>query len=154
MCGAMLAMIIFVLGLLKFPVTLNSFTRFPSYTKFIFAAISYRSSSSCCSSLTDARPCCCSLASSFVAAGSSLSASFSIHIPYSPSSCYTVKKQYHVRSAAFLQVRLVLLPRVLILRCIILRLYFSKMCSSFITRLWEIFWKFYGHTKTTFELIL
>ena len=86
MCGVMLAMIIFVLELLKLPVTLNSFRRFPSYTNFIFAAISYRSSSSCCCSLT-AGPCYCSLASSFVAAGSSLSASFStsfsLSYPYS-----------------------------------------------------------------------
>ena len=135
MCGAMLAMIIFVLGLLKFPVTLNSFTRFPSYTKFIFAAISYRSSSSCCSSLTDARPCCCSLASSFVAAGSSLSASFytmSLRL-FCPYPIFSIILLYN-KEAAFQQVRLMLLPRVLIQRCIVLKLYFSKMSSSFIIR--------------------
>ena len=55
-----------------------------------------------------------------------------VHIPYSPSSCYTIKKQFHVRSAVFLQASLVLLPRVLIKRFIILKFYFSKMNSSFI----------------------
>ena len=90
----------------------------------------------------------CSFASSssFVAAVSSPSASFFtmsfslfVHIPYSPSSCYTIKRQYHVRSTAFLQVHLVLLPQVLIQRCIILKLYFSKINSPFIIRFWEIF---------------
>ena len=52
MCGAVLAMMIFVLDLFKFPVILNSFTRFPSYTNFIFATVSYCTSSSCCCSLT------------------------------------------------------------------------------------------------------
>ena len=65
----MLAMIIFMLGLFKFPVTLNSFTRFPSYTNFIFTTVSCRSSSSCCYSLAAAGPCCCS-SSSLAAAGS------------------------------------------------------------------------------------
>ena len=37
----MLAMILFVLALFKFPVTLNSFKRFPSFTNFIFATVSY-----------------------------------------------------------------------------------------------------------------
>ena len=60
----------------------------------------------------------------------------SVHIPYSPPSCYTINKKFQVRSAVFLQVRLVLLPQVLIQRCIILKLYFSKMCSPFITRFW------------------
>ena len=74
-------MIILVLELFKFPVTLNSFTRFPSCTNFIFATVSYRSSS-CCSLAADG-PCCCSLASSssLTATGScycsSSSASFS-----------------------------------------------------------------------------
>ena len=63
---------------------------------------------------------------------------FPVHIPYSPSSCYTIKKQYHVRSAAFLQVHLVLLSQVLLQRCIILKLYISKMYSSFTIRFWEI----------------
>ena len=89
MCGVMLAMIIFVLELFKFPVTLNSFTRFPSDTNFIFAALSYGSSSSCCCSLTAAGPCCCSLASYFVAVGSSLSASFS-SMSFSVSCPYTI----------------------------------------------------------------
>ena len=61
-----------------------------------------------------------------------------VHIPYSPSSCYTIKKQFHVHSAVFLQVHLMLLPRVLIQRCVILKLYFSKMNSSFIN-FWEVF---------------
>ena len=90
MCGVMLAMIIFVLELFKFPVTLNSFTRFLSYTNFIYATISYRSSSSCCCSLVAAGPCCSSLVSSpsFVAAGSCCSStsfstmSFYLSSPY------------------------------------------------------------------------
>ena len=72
-----------MLGLFKFPVTLNSFTRFPSYNNFIFATVLYRSSSSCWF-LAAAGPCCCSLASyssSLVATGfyccSSCFASFS-----------------------------------------------------------------------------
>ena len=79
MCGEMLAMIIFVLELFKFPFTLIFFTHIHSYTNFIFATVSYRSSSSCCCSLAAGGPCCCSLASSssLGAAGSSLPASFS-----------------------------------------------------------------------------
>ena len=135
-------MIIFVLHLFKFPVILNSFTPFHSYSNFIFTTVSYRSSSSCfyCS-LAAALRCSFASSSSFVAAVSSPSASFFtmsfslfVHIPYSPSSCYTIKRQYHLRSAAFLQVHLVLLPQVLIQRCIILKLYFSKINSPFIIR--------------------
>ena len=59
----MLIMIIFVLGLFKFLFTLNSFTRFPLRTNFIFVTVSYRSSS--CA----AGPCCCT-SSSLTAAGS------------------------------------------------------------------------------------
>ena len=55
-----------------------------------------------------------------------------VHIPYSTSSCYTIKKQFHVRSAVFLQVHLVLLTRVLIQICILLKLYFSKIYLYFI----------------------
>ena len=145
----MLTMIIFVLELFKFPVTLNAFTRFPSYTNFIFATISYRSSSSlsCCCSLAAVGPYGCSLASS----SSSLATGFffffyfffhdvpSVHIPFSPSSCYITKKQYHVRSTAFLQVHLVLLSQVLIQRFVILKLHFSNMYSSFILYPFEKF---------------
>ena len=81
MGGVMLAIIIFVLGLLKFSVTLNPSTHFPSYTNFIFATASYCSSSSCCCcSLTAAGPCCCSSSSLAVAGSyccSSSSTSFS-----------------------------------------------------------------------------
>ena len=73
----MLAMIIFMLGLFKFPVTLNSFTRFPSYTNFIFTTVSCRSSSSCCYSLAAAGPCCCSSSSA-----SSSTMSFNFSCPY------------------------------------------------------------------------
>ena len=144
MCGVMLVMIIFVLGLFKFLVILNSFTRFPSYANFIFATVSYRSSSSCCCSLAAVGLYRCSLASSsssLAAAGSSSASfstkSFSLSRPYPIFSIILLykKKQYHVRSAAFLQVHLVLLPRVLIQRCIFLKLNFSKMCSSFIINL-------------------
>ena len=71
----MLAMIIFVLEFFKFHVTLNSFTRFPSYANFIFATVS-----SCCCSLAAVDPCCYSLASSSSLAAarfSSSAASFS-----------------------------------------------------------------------------
>ena len=92
MCGVMLAMIIFVLELLKFPVTLNTFTRFPSHANFLFATVSYRSSSSCCCSLAAAGPYCCALASSsssslaaagFCSSSTSFSTmSFSLSRPY------------------------------------------------------------------------
>ena len=143
MCGVMLAMIIFVLDLFKFPVTLNSFTRFPSYTNFIFAAVSY-----------------CSyhpvvvlwlllvvllLAVALWVLLLLFLRCFSVspvHIPYSLSSCYIIKKQFHVCPAVFLQVHLVLLPRVPIQRSIISKLYFSKMCSSFINIFLRIFFQF------------
>ena len=146
MCGVMLAIIIFVLGPFKFSITLNCFMCFPSYTNFIFGTVSYCSSSSSCS-LAAASSCCWSLTSfSSFAAGfycCSLACSSPllflrylsispVHIPYSASSCYTIKKQFHVCSAVFLKVHFVLLRRVLILRCIILKLYFSKMNLSFI----------------------
>ena len=79
----MLAMIIFVLDLFKFPVTLNSFTRFPSHTNFIFATLSFCSSSSCCCSLAAAgtsSSCCYSLASS---SASFSTISFNLSSPYS-----------------------------------------------------------------------
>ena len=66
----MLAMIIFMLDLFRFPVTVNSFTRFPSYTNFIFATESYCSSSFYFCSMAAAvaggtfSSGCCSLASS------------------------------------------------------------------------------------------
>ena len=49
MCGVRLSIIILVLALFKFPVTLNSFTRLPSCTKFISGTVSYCSSSCYCS---------------------------------------------------------------------------------------------------------
>ena len=67
MWDVILAMIIFVLDLFKFPVTLHSFTRLPSNANFIF-----------CYSLAAADSCCCPFASSFLAVScSSSSASFS-----------------------------------------------------------------------------
>ena len=124
-----------MLGPFKFPVTLNSFTCFPSYTNFIFSTVSYCSSSSCCCSLAAAgtsSSCCCSLPSSSASFStmSFLSIS-SVRISYSPWSCYTIKKQFNVRSTVFRQVHLVFLPWVLIQRRIILKLYFSKWNSSF-----------------------
>ena len=91
MCGVMLAMIIFVLDVFKFPVTLNSFMHFPSYTNFIFVTVSYRSSSSCCCSLAAAGSWCYFFAtfSSFVAVGfcccssaSFSTMSFNLSLPY------------------------------------------------------------------------
>ena len=62
----MLAIIIFVESLFEFPVTLNSFKRFPSRTNFIFATVSYRLSSSyCCCYLAAAGTCCCFSTMSF-----------------------------------------------------------------------------------------
>ena len=120
MCGVMLAMIIFVLDLFKFPVTLNFLHVFPR---------------------TPASSCCCSLASSSLRC-LSISA---VHIPYSPSSSYTIQKQFYVFSPVFLQGHLVLLSRVLRQRCIILKLYFSKMYPSFVIyslrNLFQILWR-------------
>ena len=70
----MLAMIILVLELLKFAVTLNSFTQFPSFTNFLFTTVSYHSSSR--RSLATGI-CCCSSSSLTAAGCSSSSASFS-----------------------------------------------------------------------------
>ena len=89
MCDVMLSMIILVLALFKFPVILNSFTRFPSYTNFSCVTVSYHSSSSSSSSSSF-----CSLASSSSfsfssltgADSSSFSASFSA-MPYNRSCC-------------------------------------------------------------------
>ena len=70
MCGVMLVIIILVLALSKFPVTLNSSTRVPSYANFIFETASYCSSSSFCY---------CSVASSSV---SFSTMSFNLSHPY------------------------------------------------------------------------
>ena len=83
MCGVMLAMIIFVLDLLKFPVTLNSLTHFPAYNNFIFVTVSYYSLSfSCCSlaAASTSSSCCCSVASS---SASFYTISFNLCCPYS-----------------------------------------------------------------------
>ena len=84
MCSVMLAMIIFVLDLFKFPVTLNFFTRFPLCSNFIFATVSYCSSSSCFCYLAAAvdtfSSCCCPLASSST---SFSTMSFNLCRPYS-----------------------------------------------------------------------
>ena len=64
-----------------------------------------------------------------------------VHIPYCPSSFYTIKKKFNVCSTVFLRVDLVLLPRVLIQCCITLKLYFSKMNSAFINTFLRIFSK-------------
>ena len=118
--------------------------RFPSYTNFIFGTVSYGSSSSCCS-LAAAGPCCSPwlllLPWPLLLFAVALFLLFlfprrlsisSVLIPCYPSSCYIMKKQFHVRYAVFLQVTLVFVPRVLIQRCVILKLYFSKMNLSFI----------------------
>ena len=150
MCSVMLAMIIFVLDLFKFPVTLNFFTRFPLCSNFIFATVSYCSSSSCFCSLAAAvdtfSSCCCPWLLLLLLFLRCLSIS-AVHILYSPSSSYIIKKQFHVRSEVFVQVHLMLLPWVLMQRCIILKLYFSKMCASFVIFLENFFLKFYGQEK-------
>ena len=117
MCGVMLSIIIFVLALFQFPLALNSFTRFPSCANLILGTISYCSSSSSSSS------CLGSLASLLLLLLRCFSISL-VHISYSPSFCYIIKKQFHVRSAVFLQVRLLLPTQVLIRRFIILKLCF------------------------------
>ena len=67
------------------------------------------------------------------------------HILHHPVIQYTIKKQFHTRSPTFLQVHPVLLSRVLIQRCITLKLYFSKMYASFIIcflrNFFQILWK-------------
>ena len=83
MCGVMLAMIIFVLDLFKFPVTLNSLTHFPAYTNFIFVTESYYSLLfTCCSvaAASTSSSCYCSLASSSACFSTM---SFSLCHPYS-----------------------------------------------------------------------
>ena len=79
----MLTMIIFVLALFKFPATLNSFTRFPSETNFIFATVSYCSSSSCsCSLAAASTSSCCPLASFSSSSASFYTMSFNLSRPY------------------------------------------------------------------------
>ena len=61
-------------------------------------------------------------------------------------SCYIIKKQFHVHSAVFLQVHLVLLSWVLIQHCIILLTGFSSSQSCLFIGFWgkfpQIFWSF------------
>ena len=65
---------------------------------------------------------------------------FAVHIPYSS---YTINKQFHVGSAVFLQVHLVLLSWVLIQRCIISQKWIHLLLKYF----WKFSWKFYGQKK-------
>ena len=136
--GLMLFMIILVLDLFKFTVTLNSFTRFPSYTNFIFAT------ALCCYSLAAGiSSCCYSLASS--SACFSLM-SFNLSGPYF---ILSITLLYNKKAVSRTLCSLsACASRVLIQRCIILKLYFSKMNSSFIKYFWQIFFKFYGQEKT------
>ena len=145
--------IIFVLGLFKFPVTLNSFTGSSSYTNFIFATVSYCSSSSCFCSLpaadsTSVSSCYCPLASS---SASFSTMSFDLSCPYPIFSIILLcnKEVILFSPAVFLQVHLMLLPRVLIQRCITLKLYFSKMNSSFINIFLRNFLKILWAEKMT-----
>ena len=71
MCGVMLVIIILVLALSKFPVTLNSSARVPSYTNF---TVSY-----CSSYCSSSSFCYCSVASSSV---SFSTMSFNLSHPY------------------------------------------------------------------------
>ena len=139
MCGVILAMIIFVLELFKFPVTLNSFTRLPSNANFIFVTVSYHSlSSSCCRSSAAAGPC---PSSSLAATGfSSSSASFytmSFNLSCCPYPIFSIILSYNKKGVSRMLCSLSASASrtaawVLTRRCIILNLYFSKMCSSFI----------------------
>ena len=123
----MLFIIIFVLALFKFQVTLNSFTRFPSYTNFIFGTISYCSSSSCC----------CSLASS---SASSSTMSFNLCRPYSILSIILLYNKEGVSRTlcSFPQVHLVLLPQVLI-GCCITYYCISQKCTDLLLYNFEKF---------------
>ena len=150
--------IVFVLGPFKFPVTLNSFTGFSSYTNFIFATVSYcssSSSSSCFCSLaaadsTSVSSCYCPLASS---SASFSTMSFDLSCPYPIFSIILLynKEAILFSPAVFLQVHLMLLPQVLIQRCITLKLYFSKMNSSFINIFLRNFLKILWTEKMTGE---
>ena len=73
-----------------------------------------------------------------------------VHIPHSPSSCYTIKKQFHVRSAVFLEVHLTLLSLVLIRRCIILLTDFSSSQSYSLQVFLSNFLKCSGHFQRDF----
>ena len=92
-------------------------------TKLLHAPFKTLSCSCGVKSMFYSSSCCCLLTSS---CASFSTISFSFGRPFSPSSCYTIKKQFHVRSAVFLQVHLVLLSEVLIQRCIILLTHFSS----------------------------
>ena len=149
----MLALIIFVLGLFKFLVTLNIFTRFPWCTSFIFATVSYRSSSSSC----------CSLASSSLtaAAFSSSSSPFFYTMSFNLSFClypiFSIILLYNKEVISLTLYRFSASASCVAVTgadtaCIILKLYFSKMNSSFLKHLkyfWEILWTFYGQKKMT-----
>ena len=74
-----------------------------------------------------------------------------VHIPYSPSSCYTIKKQFDIHPAVFLQVHLMLLlSRVLIQRCIILLTDFSSSQSCLLQVFLGNFFKISGHFQRDF----
>ena len=138
MCGVMLAMIIFVLGRFKFPVSLIFFERFPR-TTVLFLELCHIAhhhpvfvlwlllvlTALLWILLLLLFPRCLSISR--------------VHIPYSPSSRYTIKKQFHVCSGAFLRVHPVFLPQSLTKRYIILKLRFSKLNSSFIDKFLKIF---------------
>ena len=159
MCGVMLAMIIFVLELFKFPVIQNSFTRFPSYTNFIFATVSYRSSSSSyCCSWAVACPCRYSLASScsyLTAAGFSSSAPFST-MSFSISCAYpifsiillynkeAISRTPYSLSASASRIAATGADTALYNFEIV---FLKNKLIVLLIHLWEIFWKFYGQKK-------
>ena len=159
MCGVMLATIIFVLDLFKFPFTLNPFMRFPSYTNFIFATVSNHSSSSCCCSLSAVGPCRCSLTSSswpllvFLLVLLLFSRCFSaslVHIPYGGTILL-----YNKETVSLTLCSLSVSASRVTATCADTALYNFEIVflkNEFIVLLkhfWERFWKFYGQKNDT-----
>ena len=133
--------IIFVLALFKFPVTLNSFTRVPSYTSFIAGTVSYCSSSSFC----------CSLASS--SAVYSIMSSILSH-PYPILSIILLYNKeavsrtlYSLSASESLVAATVADTALHSFEIVFLKLYFSKMYSYLLYLFLEIFWKNVIRTK-------
>ena len=161
MCGVILAMIIFVLELFKFPVTLNSFTRLPSNANFIFVTVSYHSlSSSCCRSSAAAGPC---PSSSLAATGfSSSSASFytmSFNLSCCPYPIFSIILSYNKKAVSRMLCSLSASASRAATMGADTALYnfefvFLKNVFIFYYTFLRKFFQIYGHAKATFELIL
>ena len=127
-CGVRFFIIILELTTFNFPITLNWLRRVSSYTILsleLYHIVHYQ--------LVDTLL----LSLHFLPMLLFLHLLISLfHTQYFASFCCIIKKQLRVRSAAFLQVRLVLLPHLKIQHRITFWLYISKMYSSLLfTRL-------------------